>query len=62
MSFEIRYRDTDPDTGRISQDKKIATCDSLQSARWVLAALLKYDEIEDPDPNREIYTIPEISK
>lgn len=56
--IEIRFRDIDPDTGLISQDKQIAVCESETSASWVLEALSKLQE-EELDPNREIYTIPE---
>jgi len=56
--IEIRFKDIDPDTGSISQDNQIATCESESSAKWVLHALLKLQK-ESADPNREIYTIPE---
>lgn len=57
--IEIRFKDIDPDTGSISQDKQIAVCGSETSAAWVLQALNKL-QMELDDPNREIYTIPEI--
>ncbi len=58
--IEIRFRDIDPDTGLISQDKQIATCETSALASWVMQALTKLQE-DAEDPNREIYTIPEIN-
>lgn len=57
--IEIRFKDIDPDTGEISQDKQIALCESEVSAAWVFQALNKLQSELD-DPNREIYIIPEI--
>ena len=37
--IEIRFKDIDPDTGDISQDKLIATCENESMARWVLYGL-----------------------
>lgn len=50
--IEIRFRDIDPDTGSVSQDKRIAVCDSQKMSNWIQAALRT--TVED-DPNREIY-------
>lgn len=57
--IEIRFKDIDPDTGFISQDERIALCESEQTAKWVLYAL-NLAEKESDDPNRIIYSIPEI--
>jgi len=52
--IELRFRDIDPDTGGISQDTKIATCEVLSHAEWIKQAL----EIGDADqPNREYYLV-----
>jgi len=52
--IEIRFRDIDPDTGGISQDMKIATCEILIAAEWIKQAL----ETGDADqPNREYYLV-----
>jgi len=52
--IEIRFRDIDPDTGGISQDMKIATCEILIHAEWIKQAL----ETGDADqPNREYYLV-----
>ena len=59
MKIEIRFKDTDPDTGEISQDKLIATCESESMAKWILYGL-DLVEKECSDPNRELYTVPEI--
>ena len=55
--IEIRFKDIDPDTGKVSQDKKICTCESEDLAKWVLYALQKVEEEAD-DPNREVYLMP----
>lgn len=51
--IEIRFRDIDPDTGNVSQDKKICTCDNIRMANLVINCLNK----ELDDPNREIYQV-----
>jgi hypothetical protein len=53
--IEIRFRDIDPDTGGISQDMKIATCEVTSHAKWIKHAL----EIggADEQPNREYYLV-----
>lgn len=54
--FEIRFKDIDPDTGRISQDKLICTCVSETSSKWLMNALgLSLKEAEEP--NRDIYVV-----
>jgi hypothetical protein len=52
--IEIRFRDIDPDTGDISQDMKIATCEVASHAEWIKHAL----EMEgSEDPNRDFYLV-----
>ena len=52
--IELRFRDIDPETGGISQDTKIATCEVASHAEWIKSAL----EIGDADqPNREYYLV-----
>ena len=52
--IELRFRDIDPDTGGISQDTKIATCEVASHAEWIKHAL----EIGEADqPNREYYLV-----
>ena len=50
--YEIRFKDIDPDTGEISQDKRICLCEDVRDVLWVMHAL-KLSIAEDP--NREIY-------
>lgn len=50
--IEIRFKDIDPDTGSVCQDKRIAVCDSKRMSNWVKNALWK---TVDGEPNREIY-------
>lgn len=59
--IEIRFKDIDPDTGKVSQDKKIADCEDERMAIWVLYSL-NLAVAEDLDPNRIIYSIPEIKQ
>jgi len=52
--IEIRFRDIDPDTGDVSQDKKIAICEFENHAKWIKHAL----EVDEADePNREFYLV-----
>lgn len=57
--IEIYFKDIDPDTGEITQNKRIAVCDTEEMAKWVLYGL-HLVEIEAVDPNRTIYAIPEV--
>lgn len=54
--LEIRFRDIDPDTGDITQDKRIAICDSDKMANWIFSSL-QLLERESDNPNRELYLI-----
>jgi hypothetical protein len=54
--FEIRFKDIDPDTGKISQDKLICTCFSETSSKWLMHAL-DLSMKEAADPNRDIYVV-----
>jgi hypothetical protein len=51
--IEIRFRDIDPDTGDVSQDRLIAVCDSVRMSNWVKQAV---ELTVTDEPNREIYT------
>ena len=55
--FEVRFKDIDPDTGEISQDKIICECEDHQSAFWVLKSLECewFSDEGAQDPNREFY-------
>ena len=55
--FEVRFKDTDPDTGEISQDKKICECEDHQEAFWVQKSLESewFSSEGAQDPNREFY-------
>lgn len=55
--IEIRFKDTDPDTGKISQDQRIALCETESFAKLVLHSL-NMALSEDNNPNREIYSLP----
>jgi hypothetical protein len=54
--IEVRFRDIDPDTGKISQDKLICTCVSETSSKWLKHAL-KLSLAEASEPNRDIYIV-----
>jgi len=51
--IEIRFRDIDPDTGDVSQDRLIAICGSIRMSNWVKQAI---ELTVTDEPNREIYT------
>ena len=59
MTFEIRYKDTDPDTGKVIEDTKVASCDNQYTARWVMKSLV-LSMLEAGEPNREIYSMPDL--
>ena len=49
--IQIKFKDIDPDSGRISQEKVIATCETNEQAKWVIEALYKHSE----EPNRDFF-------
>lgn len=50
--IEIRFKDIDPDSGKISQDKLLATSKKENDAELIRLALINtYDD----EPNREFY-------
>jgi hypothetical protein len=49
--IQIKFKDTDPDTGNISQEMTIATCEKTEHAKWIIEALYKHSE----EPNRDFY-------
>jgi hypothetical protein len=53
--WEVRFRDIDPDTSYVSQDKLMALCVTSDSAA-ILKEIIKdhYYGVEQ-DPNREFY-------
>jgi len=59
MKYQVRFKDIDPDTGLVSQDKMIAGCDSFESAEWVKGAINAqwFSPGGECDPNREFYIL-----
>jgi len=53
MSFEIRIKDIDPDTGKTNQDVRICTSGDETFAKWIKSSLEK--DWCPSDPNREFY-------
>lgn len=51
--IEIRFKDIDPDTGKVLQDLLVATAINLKYAKLIMVALIQTSEDE---PNREFYT------
>jgi hypothetical protein len=50
--YGLYFKDTDPDTGSISQTNSIATVSATEnSLNWIKEALYNYDD----DPNRDFY-------
>lgn len=52
--IQIRFKDIDPDTGQISQDRLICSCEDSKTAEWV-KHLIERSLWEDGEPNREVY-------
>jgi hypothetical protein len=52
---EIRYKDIDPDSGKITNDKLVCTCPNDMIANWVYSALVRDMSLDYDDPNREFY-------
>lgn len=52
--IQVRFKDIDPDSGEVSQDKLICTCENLGMAKWVAQAI-ELSIFEEGDPNREVY-------
>ena len=55
--LEVRFKDIDPDTGDVSQDKKICSCLDHMEALWVMKSLESqwFSSEGAQDPNREFY-------
>lgn len=49
--IQIKFKDIDPDTGSISQEKVIATCETNEQAKWIIEALYKHSD----EPNRDFF-------
>lgn len=52
---EIWFKDIDPDTGNISQEKRLCVCESEIIANWVMLALEKDMSLDYDEPNRELF-------
>ena len=52
---EIWFKDIDPDTGNISQEKRLCTCESEIIANWVMLSLQKDMSLDYDDPNGELF-------
>ena len=53
--IEIRYRDIDPDTGKITNDRLVCHCPDGMIADWVYSALVRDMSLDYDEPNREFY-------
>jgi|APFre7841882793_1041355.scaffolds.fasta_scaffold17494_1 hypothetical protein len=51
--IQIKFRDIDPDTGLISQEKTIATCETTDQSKWIIEALTKHSD----EPNRSFFGV-----
>lgn len=54
--IQIKFKDIDPDTGNISQEKVIATCETTEQAKWLIEALYKHSDEPNRDFFREVVT------
>lgn len=50
--IEVRFRDIDPDTGKVSHDKLLSISETIETAQLIEFALTKAC---DDEPNREFY-------
>jgi hypothetical protein len=59
MNYQVRFKDIDPDTGLVSQDKMIAVCENFESAELVQDALTAqwFSPNGACDPGREFYIL-----
>jgi hypothetical protein len=57
MKIQIKFRDTDPDTGIITQNDVIAESHNPDRATWVKMAIEKDWFDAYPDHNREFYLL-----
>lgn len=59
MNYQVRFKDIDPDTGLVSQDTMIASCETCESAEWIVHALgvESVSQGGSHDPNREFYVL-----
>ena len=55
--IEIRYKDIDPDSGSITRDALICTCQTEMLANWVYSALMRDMSLDYDEPNREFYML-----
>jgi hypothetical protein len=53
--WEVRFRDIDPDTSYVSQDKLMALCVTSDSAKRLLNIINEHHSNTEYDPNREFY-------
>ena len=53
--IEIRYKDIDPDTGKITSDRLVCQCPDEMIADWVYSALVRDMSFDYDEPNREFY-------
>jgi hypothetical protein len=64
MQYQIRFKDIDPDSGKVSQEVTIATCETENLATWVKESIERdwYKIDGSCDPNREFYIKPVSNK
>lgn len=51
--YQVKYKQIDPDTGRIIREEKMANCESLRMANWITTFLIEGES----DPNREYFIV-----
>lgn len=58
--YEVRLKDIDPDTGSVTQDKRVAVCDNDKDAEILLGILTTHQD--NDDPNREFYLLHKVAQ
>jgi hypothetical protein len=57
LEFDIKFKDTDPDSGEVTKEVVLATSKDLKAAMWIKNSLeyLWFSEDGENDPNREFF-------
>jgi len=59
MTYQVRFKDIDPDSGTVSQDEFFCMCQEENTAKLILSFVIKdwYSENGPSDSNREFYIL-----
>lgn len=59
MTYQVRFKDIDPDSGEVSQDEFFCMCKDEKIAKLILNLVIKdwFSENGPSDHNREFYIL-----